>query len=48
MKQNRTLLLTLFTLISCGGGGGGSSSNGYNNFTYKSGNGGSGTILIKY
>ena len=31
-----------------GGGGGGSSSNGYNNFTYKGGNGGSGTILIRY
>ena len=27
MKQNRTLLLILFTLISCGGGGGGSSNN---------------------
>ena len=27
MKQNRTLALVLFTLISCGGGGGGSSNN---------------------
>ena len=26
MKQNRTLALVLFTLISCGGGGGGGSS----------------------
>jgi hypothetical protein len=31
-----------------GGGGGGSSSDGYSNFTYKSGDGGNGTILIKY
>ena len=31
-----------------GGGGGGTSSNGYNNFTYKSGDGGNGTILIRY
>ena len=31
-----------------GGGGGGSRSNGYNNHTYKSGDGGNGTILIKY
>ena len=27
MKQNRTLALILFTLISCGGGGGGGSNN---------------------
>ena len=27
MKQNRTLVLVLFTLISCGGGGGGGSNN---------------------
>ena len=27
MKQNRTLALVLFTLISCGGGGGGGSNN---------------------
>ena len=27
MKQNRTLVLTLFTLISCGGGGSGGSNN---------------------
>ena len=26
MKQNRTIALVLFTLISCGGGGGGGSS----------------------
>ena len=31
-----------------GGGGGGASSDGYNNHTYRSGYGGSGTILIKY
>ena len=27
MKQNRTLALTLFAIISCGGGGGGGSNN---------------------
>ena len=31
-----------------GGGGGGSRNNGYNNYTYKSGDGGNGTILLKY
>ena len=31
-----------------GGGGGGSKNAGYNNYTYKSGDGGNGTILIKY
>ena len=31
-----------------GGGGGGSRSNGYATYTYKSGDGGNGTILIKY
>ena len=31
-----------------GGGGGGSKNSGYNNFTYKSGDGGNGTILLKY
>ena len=31
-----------------GGGGGGSKNSGYGNYTYKSGDGGNGTILIKY
>jgi len=31
-----------------GGGGGGAAANGYNNHTFKGGNGGSGTILIRY
>ena len=31
-----------------GGGGGAPKNHGYNNFTYRGGNGGSGTILIKY
>mgnify|MGYP001294130570 CR=1 FL=1 len=31
-----------------GGGGGGSKNNGYGNYTYKSGDGGNGTILLKY
>ena len=31
-----------------GGGGGGVRNAGYNNYTYKSGDGGNGTILIKY
>ena len=31
-----------------GGGGGGNRNHGYNTYTYKSGDGGNGTILIKY
>jgi hypothetical protein len=31
-----------------GGGGGGASNNGYANYTYKGGDGGNGTILIRY
>ena len=34
--------------VTQGGGGGGSRANGYNSHTYKSGDGGNGTILIKY
>ena len=31
-----------------GGGGGGNRNMGYSTYTYKSGDGGNGTILIKY
>lgn len=45
---NDTVRSGLNATDGTGGGGGGSSAGGYTNFSFRSGSGGNGTILIKY